>query len=104
MEEIQLERKTENEFLEMARDCAMRIEDKNKEILDIKEKLKHNKKKICEIYGCFQKVDKYLHQITELDPLLNYLTEEIKKDFELLIMDEKEKKFNIVFNFDNDEE
>ena len=104
MEEIQLERKTENEFLEMARDCAVRIDEKNKEIHDIKEKLRYNRKKICELYGCFCKIDKYLHQITELDPLLNYLTEEIKKDFELLVMEEKEKKYNIVFNFDDDEE
>ena len=46
MEEIQLERKTENEFLEMARDCAVRIDEKNKEIHDIKEKLRYNRKKI----------------------------------------------------------
>jgi hypothetical protein len=97
MEEITLnneEKKTEQEFLEMAEDCMKRISDKNKELERLRFELHSYKSKIAEVYGCYKKLTKFIHDIGEVDTTIDFLLREVEIDLHNLLFHKKEMDNN----------
>lgn len=97
MEEITLnneEKKTEQEFLEMAEDCMKRISNKNKELDRLKFKLHSYKSKIAEVYGCYKKLTNFIHELGEVDPTIDFLLREVELDLHNLLFNKKEMDNN----------
>tara|TARA_A100000171_G_C2096098_1_gene127158 strand:- start:74 stop:415 length:342 start_codon:yes stop_codon:yes gene_type:complete len=102
MEEITLnnnENKTEQEFLEMAKDCMERISNKNKEIDTYKLKIQDYELKLAEIYGCYRKLTKFINEIGEADNTIEFLIREIEYDLYSLVFNKQQKTNNVNFTF-----
>lgn len=110
MEEITLneEKKTEQEFLEMAKDCMERIESKNHEIKTLQQDIHNIESQMCEVYGCFRKLSKYVEGITEIDPAIDFLMREINHDLHQMVFHRKKATplwtINIDFNQNDDDD
>ena len=100
MEEITLnndEKKTEQEFLEMAQDCMKRISDKNKELETLKIVIHNIETKIAEVYGCYKKLTKFINDIGEVDPTIDFLLREVDVDLHNLLFHKSENYNNANF-------
>jgi len=109
MEEITLnnnDNKTEAEFLEMANDCMERISQKNNEIKRYKDEIHNIESRLCEIYGCYKKLSKYIDGISEIDTNIDFLMREIENDLHHIIFhrDKPQTNFNFVINFNQNDD
>ena len=109
MKEITLNNKdiTENDYLELGKDCMKRIAEKNKEIDELKKKLVKRSIKAIETFGCFRKLEKFIGALSQIDPNIDFLIREIGSDLYQLVNDEIDvNKMNLPFtvniSFDND--
>ena len=101
MEKIDLNNrggKTEQEFLEMAKDCMERINQKNNEIKLIKNQYSVNQEKVAEIYGCYKKLKKYIINLCQVDSTLDFLIREIEMDLHNIIF--KQPQYEITYTMD----
>lgn len=87
---------TEQKFLEMAKDCMERINQKNQEIKEVKKEKLAVISKIIEIYGCYKKLSKYIYHLAHMDSTIDFLIREIDADLHELIV----PKPSINLNFD----
>ena len=74
--------KTEQDYLDLAKDCMERIRIKNKEIQSIKKILHQNKLQLTEVYGCYRKLLKYVGQLSSIDTTIDFLMREIEIDLQ----------------------
>lgn len=101
MEKIDLnndEQKTEQEFLEMAKDCMERINQKNQEIKAIKNLYGVTQEKIAEVFGCYRKLKKYIIDLCQVDSTLDFLIREIEMDLHNIIF--KQPQYEITYTMD----
>jgi|TARA_R100001440_G_scaffold773_1_gene2513 vacuolar-type H+-ATPase subunit I/STV1 len=101
MEKIDLNNhggKTEQEFLEMARDCMERINQKNQEIKEIKNLYGVTQEKVAEIFGCYKKLKRYIINLCQVDSTLDFLIREIESDLHNIIF--KQPKYEITYTMD----
>ena len=101
MEKIDLNNtngKTEQEFLEMAKDCMERINQKNQEIKEIKNLYGVTQEKVAEVYGCYKKLKKYISNLCRVDSNLDFLIREIEMDLHNIIF--KQPQYEITYTMD----
>ena len=109
MEEIHLnQNRTEYEFLNMAQDCMERITSKNQEIKECKMKYQLTLSKVAEIYGCYQKLKRYIVALANIDSNIDFLINEIDYDLFNVLFNESKENDNVPFRvnitFDEEEE
>lgn len=97
---------TENDYLELGKDCMNRIAEKNKEIDTLKKKIIKKKIKAIEIFGCFKKLEKFIGALTQIDSNIDFLIREIDCDLYELINEDLEIPhssfpFSVNITFDN---
>lgn len=71
---------TEQQFLDMAKDCMERVNQKNQEIKMIKKQREALISKVIEIYGCYKKLTKYIYHLSHIDETIDFLVREIDSD------------------------
>ncbi len=96
--------KTEQDYLDLAKDCMERIRIKNKEIQSIKKILHQNKLQLTEVYGCYRKLLKYVGQLSSIDTTIDFLMREIEIDLQSMIFTRPEINIDLNINFEVDNE